>query len=197
MSSDGERLRQQVDRAQDEGLDLTRNIRDIAIETHGIARDTADQVIQQGEQLDNVEMRLEGMNADLKDADKNLREIEKCCGLCYCCGGRPKDFTKRKEYKKVYGSTDDDTPVTTQPMGRRQGAQDGQYVERVLGDEREAEMNENLKITDQALDQLMGMATDMGDELSKQNKQLDRINKKAEFQDRNISDFNRRIKNQL
>ena len=53
------------------------------------------------------------------------------------------------------------------------------------------------RITDQALDQLMGMAEDMGDELVTQNKQLDRINAKAEVQDRNISDFNRRIHKQL
>lgn len=53
------------------------------------------------------------------------------------------------------------------------------------------------RITDQALDQLMGMAEDMGDELATQNKQLDRINAKAEVQDRNISEFNRRIHKQL
>ena len=43
----------------------------------------------------------------------------------------------------------------------------------------------------------MGMAEDMGDELGVQNKQLDRINAKAEVHDRNITDFNRRIHNQL
>ena len=53
------------------------------------------------------------------------------------------------------------------------------------------------RITDQALDQLMGMAEDMGDELVTQNKQLERINAKAEVQDRNITDFNRRIHKQL
>lgn len=53
------------------------------------------------------------------------------------------------------------------------------------------------RITDQALDQLMGMAEDMGDELTTQNKQLDRINAKAEVHDKNISDFNRRIHKQL
>ena len=47
--ADVERLKQQVDIAQDEGLQITRNIRDIAVETHGIARDTAETLIQQGE----------------------------------------------------------------------------------------------------------------------------------------------------
>ena len=53
------------------------------------------------------------------------------------------------------------------------------------------------RITDQALDQLMGMAEDMGDELSTQNKQLDRINAKAEVQDKTLTQFNQRIRKQL
>ena len=145
--ADPERLREQVDVAQDEGLQITRNIRDIAIETHGIGRDTAETLIQQGEQLDNVERRMGEMNADLKEADRNLREIEKCCGCCFCPGTRPKDFTKRKDYKKVYGKSDsDEDAIVRQPRSTQQAAAtDGQYVSRVLGDEREAEMNENLK----------------------------------------------------
>ena len=146
MATDPERLRQKVDTAQDEGLDITRNIRDIAVETHGIAVDTADTIIRQGEQLDNVDRRLDEVNADLKEADRNMREIEKCCGCCFCPGSRPKDFTKRRDYKKVYTDKNDDSPVTQQPrVQRRGGPQDGQYVDKVLGDEREAEMNENLK----------------------------------------------------
>ena len=145
--ADPERLRQQVDIAQDEGLQLTRNIRDMAVETHGIARDTAETLIQQGEQLDNVERRIDEMNTDLKDADQNLREIEKCCGCCFCPGTRPKDFTKRKDYKVVYGkSAPGAEAIVRQPRsGQRAAAVDGQYVSHVLGDEREAEMNENLK----------------------------------------------------
>ena len=140
-----------VNVAQDEGLEITRNIRDIAVETHGIARDTAENLIQQGEQLDNVERQMGEMNADLKEADRNLREIEKCCGWCFCFGSRPKDFTKSKDYKKVYGKSDSieearKEAITRQPRsGQRAAANDGQYVERVLGDERETEMNENLK----------------------------------------------------
>ena len=144
--ADPERLREQVDIAQDEGLQITRNIRDIAIETPGIGKDTAETLIQQGEQLDNVERRMGEMNADLKEADRNLREIEKCCGCCFCPGSRPKDFTKRKDYKKVYGKSDSDEAVVRQPRsGHQPAAEGGQYVARVLGDEREAEMNENLK----------------------------------------------------
>ena len=43
----------------------------------------------------------------------------------------------------------------------------------------------------------MGLAEDMGDELGKQNKQLDKINAKAEVQDANLTQFNQRIRRQL
>ena len=140
-----------VDVAQDEGLQITRNIRDIAVETHGITRDTAETLMQQGEQLDNVERRMGEMNADLKEADRNLREIEKCCGWCFCFGSRPKDFTESKDYKKVYGKSDSveeakKVAISRQPRSsQRAAAKDRQYVAPVLGDGREAEMNENLK----------------------------------------------------
>ena len=54
-----------------------------------------------------------------------------------------------------------------------------------------------IRITDQAVDQLMGLAVDVGDELGRQNKQLEKINAKAEKQDKNITDVNRRIRKQL
>ena len=53
------------------------------------------------------------------------------------------------------------------------------------------------RITDQALDQLMGMAEDMGGELTTQNKQLDRINAKAQVQDTTLTHLNQRIHKQL
>ena len=141
MASDPKKLQKQVDTAQDEGVQITRNIRDIAVETHGIALDTADTLIRQGEQLDNIDRRLDEVNSDIKEADRNLREIEKCCGCCFCPGSRPKKLAKRKE---VY--TEQNNPVTQQPRVReRGGPEGGQYVDRVLGDDREAEMNENLK----------------------------------------------------
>ena len=34
------------------------------------------------EQLDKVEEGLDEINRDMKEAEKNLEGMEKCCGLC-------------------------------------------------------------------------------------------------------------------
>ena len=39
---------------------------------------------EQGEQLDRIDENLDTINADMKEAEKNLTGLEKCCGLCVC-----------------------------------------------------------------------------------------------------------------
>ena len=34
------------------------------------------------EQLDRIEEGMDQINQDMKDAEKNLQGMEKCCGLC-------------------------------------------------------------------------------------------------------------------
>ena len=34
------------------------------------------------EQLDKVEEAMDKINSDMRDAEKNLEGMEKCCGLC-------------------------------------------------------------------------------------------------------------------
>lgn len=43
---------------------------------------------EQGEQLDRVEENLDQINVDMKEAERNLTGLEKCCGLCVCPGRR-------------------------------------------------------------------------------------------------------------
>ena len=40
--------------------------------------------------MDHVEQNLDEMNVDLKRTEKNLRELEKVCGCCYCPCGNPR-----------------------------------------------------------------------------------------------------------
>ena len=36
------------------------------------------------EQLDRIEEGMDQINADMREAEKNLTGMEKCCGLCVC-----------------------------------------------------------------------------------------------------------------
>jgi hypothetical protein len=37
---------------------------------------------EQGEQLDRIEDGMDQINTDMREAEKNLTGMEKCCGLC-------------------------------------------------------------------------------------------------------------------
>lgn len=39
---------------------------------------------EQGEKLNRVEENLDTINADMREAEKNLTGLEKFCGLCIC-----------------------------------------------------------------------------------------------------------------
>ena len=77
--------------------------------------------------------------------------------------------------------------VKGQPATKNNGAvPDGggsggnqQYVRRINNDAREDEMEDNMQAVGGILGNLKNMASDMGEEIEKQNKQLDRINEKV------------------
>lgn len=201
MSEEDERYRleQRIDHATNESVGATRRIRAIAEETNQIGVETLVTLNEQGEQLDNVERRLDEINVDLKQTDKNLTELEKCCGCCTCLCCAPKNIKGTKHYKKAYGKKAQyDEPVTNQPTsgGSSKQAQ-GPFIKRVTDDDREDEMEENLQAVSDVLGNLKGIATEMGGELDRQNKQLERVDRKADVNVVHLDQANRRIRNQL
>lgn len=77
--------------------------------------------------------------------------------------------------------------VSSQPgNGNRSGnvvpdAPRGAYIQRINNDAREDEMEENMQAVGGILGNLKNMAQDMGDEIGRQNKQVDRIGDKVIF----------------
>ena len=65
MDYERDRLEQRIDMVTDETLDATRRIRQVAEETNQIGVDTLVTLNEQGEQLENVENRLDTIGADL------------------------------------------------------------------------------------------------------------------------------------
>ena len=53
------------------------------------------------------------------------------------------------------------------------------YIRRINNDAREDEMEENMQVVGSVLSNLKNMAQDMGSEIEKQNKQLDKITNKV------------------
>lgn len=159
---------------------------------------------EQGEQLNRIEEGMEQINKDMREAEKTLTELNKCCGLCVCPCNRTKNFESGKNYKATWGDGENNSPsnvVSKQPgrvtNGQPQqatGAASGGYIKRITNDAREDEMEENLTQVGSILGNLKNMALDMGNEIDAQNQQIQRITEKADTNKDRIDVANTRAK---
>ncbi|PBC26607.1 Synaptosomal-associated protein [Apis cerana cerana] len=131
------------------------------------------------EQLDRIEEGMDQINADMREAEKNLTGMEKCCGLCVLPCNKGASF---KEDEGTWKGNDDGKVVNNQPqrvMDDRNGlGPQGGYIAKITNDARETEMEENMGQVNTMIGNLRNMAIDMGSELENQNRQIDRINRK-------------------
>uniref|UniRef100_A0A2C9KIF0 Synaptosomal-associated protein n=1 Tax=Biomphalaria glabrata TaxID=6526 RepID=A0A2C9KIF0_BIOGL len=67
------------------------------------------------EQLDRIEEGMDQINQDMKDAEKNLEGLEKCCGLCVLPWKRSKNFEKGSDYSKTWKASEDGKVNTNGP----------------------------------------------------------------------------------
>lgn len=178
-----EGLQQKADMVTDESLESTRRMRQMAEESQEVGIKTLTELDQQGEKLDRIEGGLDQISSDMKEAEKNLTDLEKCCGLCVCPWKKNSDYEKSEQYKKGWKTSEDGKVRTSQPRieDNRDGGKGGKsYVTRITNDDREDEMDENLGAVSDIIGNLKNMAVDMGNEIDAQNNQIDRTNRKAE-----------------
>ncbi|XP_055990260.1 synaptosomal-associated protein 23 [Sorex fumeus] len=189
----------------DESLESTRRILGLAIESQDTGIKTITMLDEQGEQLNRIEEGMDQINKDMREAEKTLTELNKCCGLCVCPCNRTKNFESGKAYKATWGEGDKNSPgnVVSQQPGRvkngqpqptASGAASGGYITRITNDAREDEMEENLTQVGSILGNLKNMALDMGNEIDAQNRQIERISEKADTNRDRIDIANARAK---
>uniref|UniRef100_A0A2K5QTH0 t-SNARE coiled-coil homology domain-containing protein n=1 Tax=Cebus imitator TaxID=2715852 RepID=A0A2K5QTH0_CEBIM len=68
----------------DESLESMRRILGLASESQDVGIKTITMLDEQGEQLNRIEEGLDQINKDMREAEKTLTELHKCCGLCVC-----------------------------------------------------------------------------------------------------------------
>ncbi|WAR19249.1 SNP25-like protein [Mya arenaria] len=150
----------------------------------------------QGEQLDRIEEGMDQINSDMKDAEKNLEGMEKCCGLCVLPWKKAKKFEKSGDYNKTWKTSEDGKVITNGPrvvVDQGNGVtSSGGYITRITNDAREDEMEQNLGEVSGMLGNLRNMAVDMGNEIGSQNRQLDRINQKGDSLNDRVEGANKR-----
>ncbi|XP_024889270.1 synaptosomal-associated protein 25-like isoform X3 [Temnothorax curvispinosus] len=177
----------------DESLESTRRMLALCEESEEIGANTLTMLDHQGEQLDRIEEGMDQINADMKEAEKNLTGMEKCCGLCVLPCNKGASF---KEDEGTWKGNDDGKVVNNQPqrvMDDRNGLgpQTG-YIAKITNDARESEMEDNMGQVNTMIGNLRNMAIDMGSELGNQNQQIDRINRKGESNETRIAVANQR-----
>ncbi|XP_060744171.1 SNARE_SNAP25N and SNARE_SNAP23C domain-containing protein [Tachysurus vachellii] len=194
LRSEVTELHRRVNQVTDESLDITRNMKLLLEESKDAGIRTLVMLDEQGEQLERIEEGLDQINQDMREAEKNLTDLGKCCGLCSC--DKLKNLEASEAYKKVWGNNQDGV-VSSQPSSRivderEKMTMSGGYIRRVTNDAQEDEMEENLAHVGSILGNLRSMALDMGNEIDTQNVQIERIQSKAIANVSRISEANQR-----
>ncbi|XP_055346384.1 synaptosomal-associated protein 25-like isoform X2 [Paramacrobiotus metropolitanus] len=190
-----EEIQLQIGQQSDETLDSTRRMVQMLEESKDAGIRTLVMLDEQGEQLDRIEEGMDQINQDMKEAEKNLTGLDKCCGLCVCPWNKGKNFEKGADYDKTWKGNDDGKsaggPRVTVPDGGGP-LMSGHMLTRITNDAREDEMEENLGQVSTMISNLRNMAVDMSGEIETQNRQLDRINLKTESNQTRITEANKR-----
>uniref|UniRef100_A0A3B1K2S8 Synaptosomal-associated protein n=1 Tax=Astyanax mexicanus TaxID=7994 RepID=A0A3B1K2S8_ASTMX len=202
-----EEITMRANQVTDESLESTRRMLQMAEESKETGTKTMEMLDQQGEQLKRVEQGMDQINKDMKAAEKNLTDLSKCCGLCVCPCDRVRSIENDGRYKRTWGTGSDNASieggeggvVSSQPTAARNGqaagpvsSSGGPYIKRITNDAREDEMEENLDQVGSIIGNLKSMALDMGNEIDKQNKTVDRIIDKADMNKARIDEANQR-----
>lgn len=177
--SDLQELQFKSNEVTDDTLESTRRMLSLCEESEEAGVKTLVELDSQGQQLDRIEEGMDQINADMKEAEKNLTGMEKCCGLCVLPCNKSSQF---KEDESTWKGKEDGV-VSSQPqrvMDDRSGlGASGGYIGRITNDAREDEMEENMGQVNTMIGNLRNMAIDMGSEIENQNRQINRINAKA------------------
>ncbi|XP_041655152.1 SNARE_SNAP25N and SNARE_SNAP23C domain-containing protein [Cheilinus undulatus] len=193
-----EELQRRANHVTDESLESTRRMMQLVEESKDAGIRALVMLDEQGEQLERIEEGLDQINSDMKEAEKNLTDLGKCCGLCSC--DKLKAFEESGAYKAVWGGGQDGV-VSNQPPSsrvmdeREQMIMSGGHIRRVTNDAREDEMEENLAHIGSIMGNLKSMALDMGNEIDTQNVLIEGIQGKVMLNVSRIDAANQKANN--
>jgi len=193
-------IQMQMNQTTNESLESTRRMLGLCEESKEAGIRTLVMLDEQGEQLDAIDAGMDRINAAMRDAEKNLEGLEKCCGLCVLPWKRTKNVEKSAAYSKTFKGNEDGKVNSSGP--RQIVAQNGMgpgsgYIQRITNDAREDEMEDNLQQVSTMIGNLRNMACDMGNEIANQNNQIDRIKGKTDISQIRIEGANKRAKTLL
>uniref|UniRef100_A0A0X3PLR3 Synaptosomal-associated protein 25 n=2 Tax=Schistocephalus solidus TaxID=70667 RepID=A0A0X3PLR3_SCHSO len=188
--SELELIRQQMNKRTDESLVSTHRMVGMVEESRQMGAGALEQLYHQGQQLDRINENMDTIHEDLKEAERELDNLEKCCGLFVLPWKKVKRPGKEKHFKsKQYNQPQNGASKAwsgSEGRGdpnvaiRYQATNQPGYIQRITNDAREDEMDQNLGHVANVVGELRSMAVDMNNEITVHNRKLDDIYNKAD-----------------
>ena len=195
--SDLERIKHQQNNVIDNTLESTRRILRMLEESQSAGTKTILMLENQGEDLNRIKSGLASINADLKEAETHLKGMEKRHGLFVMPWNR-RGKVKEIETRKLESSADIiEARVQPGTWSGEGGVSGEDYMERIVDDAREDEMEYNMQVVNNLLGSLKTKAEVIQVEVDRQNKQLDKTDVKTLGAGERIRKANKRAENLL
>uniref|UniRef100_A0A0B7AR90 t-SNARE coiled-coil homology domain-containing protein n=1 Tax=Arion vulgaris TaxID=1028688 RepID=A0A0B7AR90_9EUPU len=211
-----EQLQMKIANSENTQLESTQRALSSIYESEAMGVATAEELLRQAETLDNIENKLDGMQQNMKVSQRHLNNIKSVFGgiknwwsgdkkvaentpAPESANSRLRATIEKTEKSKpdVGGFYDnDDNTLDSQFMAGSKKQGGGQYtmIAPVTRSAREEEIDSNLGLMSDGMSRLKGLAMGLGDEIERQNEQLDRELIKVDRTDQLISHQNTQMK---
>uniref|UniRef100_G1KJC7 Synaptosomal-associated protein 23 n=1 Tax=Anolis carolinensis TaxID=28377 RepID=G1KJC7_ANOCA len=198
-----EEIQLKIHQLKDESLECSERICLLASECQDAGIKIISMLDEQGEQLNRIEGSMDHIEKDVKEAEKSLMELSKCCGL-NVCPSKNRKKAGRKPCKTILDDEEDlnhnvvfEQPRYVTHLKKKEllEARSRGCKAQKANDARDCKTEENLTQVGNILGNLKNMALEMGNVLHKQNKQVNWINKKADINTSLIEQANAKAKN--
>jgi len=190
-SDELKRLQMQIGQVENESLNsTTRALRAIS-EAQETGAKTAQELVRQGEQLNNINEKLDDVNSTLTHTQKNINQIKSIFGGLknrFMPSSKSSDkLDKQVRPEKIPKDKSKNTSAFNETEGQ------GSFAT-ITGSDREKEINKNLDEMSLGLKSLNSLANDMKRELDRQNPLIENITRKAEVTHQRIDDQDKQMK---
>ena len=186
-------------------LESTRNCLTSLDESERMGAAAAEELAFQGEQLNNIEYRVDKINQDTKVSQNHLNNIKSIFGGIknWWSGKKVQEIPqppapKQRQNDSLQIAERNTTLSSNTGMNARGSDTTDRSSQKQSSmsvmDHYESQLNEELDLMSNGLARLKALGTDLGQTLEEQNQQIDRIGKKADRADITIRDQNRQMK---
>lgn len=186
-------LQKKIGQKEEESLESTYRALRSLNEAQETGTKTAAELVRQGEQLDNIEEKLDDIDNTLSSTQKNINQIKSIFGGFknrFLGGSKSSNNIKEKEKKELEKKKAQSISKSSSFNTAKPSAEHAI----ITGSDREKEINNNLDQMSLGLSALNSLARDMKFELERQDPMIQRITKKSESTHARIEDQDRQMK---